>query len=177
MCIRDSPCPAPAPAAGPAGERKARGAGTGGGRPAARGPAGHLERVPGAGGLLVAEREEIEVEEAEELVGAGTILPECGLVEREDGRARDERRADREPPLLTAGEEEGVHAGLVFQPESAQHLARSRADFFVGQVLPAQSVRELVEDRVRDELVLGILEDEPDPVSYTHLTLPTILRV
>jgi hypothetical protein len=30
-------------------------------------------------------------------------------------------------------------------------------------VLQAQSVRELVEDRVCDELVLGVLEDEPDP--------------
>jgi hypothetical protein len=30
-------------------------------------------------------------------------------------------------------------------------------------VLQAQPVRELVEDRVCDELVLGVLEDEPDP--------------
>ena len=101
-------------------------------------------------------------QQRQQLVGAGAVLPERRLVEREHRGSGDQRGADREPALLPAGEEERVRAGLRGQAEAREQRLGALADLVVGEALQPQAVRELVEDGVRDELVLGVLEDEPD---------------
>ena len=70
---------------------------------------------------------------------------------------------DREPPLLAAREEERMRAAPCrSSPNRSSSAVRALAHLVVGEVAQPQAVRDLVEDGVRDELVLGVLEDEPD---------------
>ena len=101
-------------------------------------------------------------QQRQQLVGAGAILAEGRLVEREHRCSGDQRSADREPPLLTAREEERVGVRLGGQAEPLEQRLGARAHLVVGEVLQPQAVRDLVEDGVRDELVLGVLEHESD---------------
>lgn len=48
----------------------------------------------------------------------------------------------------------------MFQSQSSEHALDDCPDVVVAE--QARAVSEFVEHRVRDELVLGILEDEPD---------------
>ncbi len=102
-------------------------------------------------------------QESQQLVGPRAVLPEGRFVQREHGRTRHQRGADGEAPLLAAGEQERVRLRLAGEPESREERFGAVADLIVGQMLKAQAVRDLVEHGVRDELVLGVLEDEADP--------------
>nr|WP_317451936.1 hypothetical protein [Microbacterium sp. NIBRBAC000506063] len=55
-----------------------------------------------------------------------------------------------------------MRVGLVLQAEPPQHLLHALGDLVGADVSQPQPVRELVEHGVRDELVLGVLEDEAD---------------
>ena len=102
-------------------------------------------------------------QQREQLVGAGAVLAERRLVEGEHRRAGDERGADREPPLLAARQQERMRCRpSSVEAESLEQRLGALAHLVVGEVPQPQAVGDLVEDGVGDELVLGVLEDEPD---------------
>ncbi len=102
-------------------------------------------------------------QQREQFVGARPVLAESRLIEGENRRAGDERSADRETPLLAARQQERMRARLLGQAESLEQRLRALAHLVVRKVALPQTVGHLVEDRVGDELVLGVLEDEADP--------------
>ena len=57
----------------------------------------------------------------------------------------------------------GCVPALSASPNRSSSAFGALAHLVVGQVAQSQTVRDLVEDGVRDELVLGVLEDEADP--------------
>ena len=80
----------------------------------------------------------------------------------EHGRTGDERGADRQTTLLSPGEKERVRPSFRGEAEPFEEALGALADLGVGQSLQAQPVRELVVHGVRDELMLGVLEDKTD---------------
>ncbi len=101
-------------------------------------------------------------QQPEQLVGAGAVLAEGRLIEGEHRCSRDEGGADRESSLLPAGQEEWMGLRLGGESEALEHLLGALADLRVGQVAQTQAMRQFVVHGVRDELVLGVLEDEAD---------------
>ncbi len=102
------------------------------------------------------------VEHRHHLVGAGAILSVGRLVEHEQAGSADERRPHRQSSLLPAREQERVDVGAIGEAEPREHLVDAASHLRLGHPQPTEAVGELVEDGRRDELVLGVLEHEPD---------------
>ena len=89
------------------------------------------------------------------------VLAGGGLVENEDPRGADEHRRDREPLSLSPAEPQRMGPGGVAQPHLAEHSPDAFRHLLLRYVCIAQAEGGLVEDGVREDLVVGILEDEP----------------
>ncbi len=88
------------------------------------------------------------------------VLPRRGFVQHDHGRPRGDDCSDREPPLLAAGEREGVGVGEVPQPEGVEEVLHPCV-----RVVEAERVRaggEFLADAPCDELVSGVLEHRAD---------------
>ena len=85
------------------------------------------------------------------------------LVHQIDGRAADERAADRDALHLAAGQPSGAVAELAGNPEEIGHLLHPLADLRLGQLAQRRAQREgqiVVHRQMRIERIL--LEDERD---------------
>ena len=95
-------------------------------------------------------------EERGELGPRAGVLPEGRLVEQQHARLGRERGGDRQPALLAAAQQEGARRREVRQPQSLEQGVDALG---VG---PADG--ELIAHRRGHELVLGVLEDDAEPL-------------
>ena len=90
------------------------------------------------------------------------VLAERRLVQHEDARVEHQRSADTEPALLPAGERERISRGERREVQAGEHLVGAGPGRRLRDASDGQAVAQLVVDPAREDLVLRVLEDDPE---------------
>jgi len=101
-------------------------------------------------------------EDAGDRAAPARVEPGPGLVEREDLGPTGERRGERRALLLTAGEVVRAARLEAREPHGLEGLGHAPPDLLLGEAQVARAEGEIFGDRRAEELVVGVLEDEPE---------------
>ena len=93
---------------------------------------------------------------------AGSSM-EVGSSSTQDGGIEHQHAGQRQPLLLPAREQVGLGRRLGAQVEGGEHVGHPRAHLVPRHPQVLQAEGDVVLDGRADDLVLGVLEEQPDP--------------